>query len=289
MATTIFPTQVQVGPAEYEELVGRIRTMVATSVPPGSTVLVVSKGDERLVDLGGSWEGWHFPQDANGAYTGYYPATSADAVDHLEELHRKGADFVLFPSTAFWWLSHYQEFAHHLNTSYALVARQDDTGLIYALREVRNRLGSFIDSLLPSDATVAVVSDGNPALLDVGRPAAHFPRNDGGGFDPDRFADGVEAANALESLRDSGTTYLVVPNEAANWLQRYPDFIPQVSSTYRRVAVRQHLCAVFDLAGRGGPSDRSGEPKKARQRTGLVAKLRRAFARGAGAGRGGSA
>lgn len=38
-------------------------------------------------------------------FTGYYPTDSADAIERFEELCAKGADFLLFPRTAFWWLA----------------------------------------------------------------------------------------------------------------------------------------------------------------------------------------
>src|SRR6185295_3885890 len=41
------------GEAEYAELVGRIHSTVAGSVPPGASVLVVSKGDAALLAMPG--------------------------------------------------------------------------------------------------------------------------------------------------------------------------------------------------------------------------------------------
>jgi hypothetical protein len=101
-------------------------------LPPDATVLVVSKGDEELTQLCGR-RAWHFPQREDGIYAGFYPADSAAAIEHLEGLRRKGAQFVLFPSTAFWWLEHYQDFRRHLETRYRLVIRKEDTCLVFAL------------------------------------------------------------------------------------------------------------------------------------------------------------
>jgi hypothetical protein len=239
-------------------------------------MLVVSKGDERLVDLG-AWRGWHFPQDRNGQFPGYYPPDSAAAIHQLEDLRSKGADFLLFPSTSFWWLEHYQELAYHLNTRYSVVIHQDDTCLIYALREMGgNRLTSFLNSLLPPEATVAVVSAGNASLLDLDRRASHFPRDASGTWAPDLFGTGAEAATELERVHADGADYLIVPKEASSWLERYPDFMAQVRGHYREVAVRSALGAVYDLgappatgARRTGPA----EGRKPRGIGGLVAKL----------------
>ena len=91
---------------------GTCAARVASSSCPD--VLVVSKGDDELLKLGGC-KAWHFPQTGQGVYAGYYPADSAAAIAQLEALRAKGGQFLLFPSTAFWWLGHYEDFRHHLD------------------------------------------------------------------------------------------------------------------------------------------------------------------------------
>jgi len=93
--------------AWYRDLVERIREFVARELPPDATVLVVSNGDDELLKLGANRRGWHFPQMEDGTYAGYHPGNSAEAIMQLEVLRRKGADFLLFPETAAWWLEHY--------------------------------------------------------------------------------------------------------------------------------------------------------------------------------------
>ena len=80
----------------YLELVRQVREVVNEAVPEGSTVLVVSKGDDELLRLGAR-EGWHFPRAADGRYAGHHPADGAAAVAHLEELRARGGRY-LFPS-----------------------------------------------------------------------------------------------------------------------------------------------------------------------------------------------
>ncbi len=102
----------------YRRLVERVRVAVLSVVPPGSTVLVVSRGDRDLVDLDGI-DGLHFPQAPSGAYLGHHPHDSSEAVGHLEALRAVGAQYLVVPSTAYWWLDHYDRFAEHLDDLYA--------------------------------------------------------------------------------------------------------------------------------------------------------------------------
>ncbi len=116
----------------YAETVARIRESVRHSVPRNAVVLVVSKGDGDLLKLGGC-EGRHFPQDKHGAYAGYHPADSTEAVEHLQSLVDGGAQYLLLPNVAFWWLEHYRAFAEHLEQLHERIW-QDDCCLIYRLR-----------------------------------------------------------------------------------------------------------------------------------------------------------
>lgn len=116
---------------DYRELAGRIRGIVSEKLPPGATVLVVSKGDEELVRLDGR-EGWHFPQAENGTPTGYHPADSRGAIEQLEHLRAKGAGYLLFPSVAFWWLDYYSDFLRHLDERYTRTWN-DERCIIYRL------------------------------------------------------------------------------------------------------------------------------------------------------------
>jgi len=117
----------------YQQLVRRATTVVKESVPADATVVVVSKGDENLLELGGR-RGWHFPQTETAVYAGHYPADSVAAVDHLERLRTKGAQFLLLPATSRWWLDHYANFAHHLDTCYRRIVDRDDVGILFDLR-----------------------------------------------------------------------------------------------------------------------------------------------------------
>jgi len=118
----------------YRQLAQRICEVVCAALPPDATVLVVSKGDKALLQLDGR-KAWHFPQREDGVYASYYPANSATAIVHLEALREKGAEFLLLPQTAFWWLEHYQEFRQHLEDRYRSVPSGSDTCKIFALAQ----------------------------------------------------------------------------------------------------------------------------------------------------------
>ena len=113
--------------------VQRVREIARTALPADAIVIVISKGDDELLNLDGRY-GWHFPQTAGGVYAGYHPANSAEAISHLECLRARGAGFLLIPNAAFWWLDHYVEFKQHLDSNYQVIAFQEDACLIYALR-----------------------------------------------------------------------------------------------------------------------------------------------------------
>lgn len=133
----------------YRGLVARIRELVSQAVPSDATVVVVSKGDEHLLDLDGR-QTWHFPQAEDGAYAGHYPADSAAAIRHLESLRMKGANFLLLPSTAFWWLDFYREFARHLKRHYRAVIQEDDACQIFTLagtRQAHSRIARTHEAL----------------------------------------------------------------------------------------------------------------------------------------------
>ena len=115
----------------YPQARRRIRDVVNAELPTGSVVVVVSRGDDNLLQLGPR-RGWHFPQTEAGVYAGFHPADSGEAIAHLEEIRRKGADYLLFPSTAFWWLGFYGDFQKYLESRYPCVC-SDPSCLIFQL------------------------------------------------------------------------------------------------------------------------------------------------------------
>lgn len=115
---------------ERRLLVLEVREAVRRAVPAHACILVVSRGDDELLELDGH-TGWHFPQ--SGGSWGGYPGSSREAVAHLEELRGRGGEFVVFPSAAFWWLDHYEGFRRYLDECHRRVWA-DERCVVYDLR-----------------------------------------------------------------------------------------------------------------------------------------------------------
>ncbi len=116
-----------------------IREVVRSALPPEATILIASEGENILPNLDARQIGWHFPRAKDGRHAGQ-PADSEEAIGHLEELRAEGADYLLFPNAAFWWLEHYGEFGQHLDTHYQHVFR-DERCIVYQLTDSQARHG----------------------------------------------------------------------------------------------------------------------------------------------------
>jgi glycosyltransferase involved in cell wall biosynthesis len=122
---------------EYERLVARVRAACERALPTGARVVVVSRGDDALLELGGDRHTEHFPQSPGGGYAGHYPENGEVAVAQLEELRGRGARYLALPATSLWWLDHYTELRDHLEHSCELVVDDRDVCAIYELRPTR--------------------------------------------------------------------------------------------------------------------------------------------------------
>jgi ATP-binding cassette subfamily B protein len=118
---------------DYERLVGEVRDAIIATVPVGATVLVVSKGDDALIQLDGR-VGWHFPRADDGSFAGWYPGDAADVLAQLDEQRRAGARYVAFPSTASWWFEFYDGLQELLGRDFEERPRAGDCR-IFAARE----------------------------------------------------------------------------------------------------------------------------------------------------------
>jgi hypothetical protein len=117
----------------YDHLKSHVSKALAAVAPDDAVVMVVSRGDDSLMQ-NGNRRMWHFPQNDDGIYAGYHPASSRHAIRHLESLREKGGQFLVFPATAAWWLDHYGELRRHLEQRYRLVYAEPDACAIYDVR-----------------------------------------------------------------------------------------------------------------------------------------------------------
>jgi hypothetical protein len=145
----------------------RIRETVALHLPSSARIAVVSRGDDALLDLA-DCRGEHFPQGTGGEYAGYHPADSAAAITHLEELHARGAAYLLIPENSFWWLDHYKDFATFLSERCQIIAFVEQTCAIFALHPINGPVLRFTppETRLASAAPASSPAAGPSPLLE---------------------------------------------------------------------------------------------------------------------------
>ena len=84
-----------------------------------------------------------------GTYDSSPPRDSDGAIGRLEAIQSQGAQYLLLPATAFWWLDRYQKFREHLETHCPVVVHDEDTCVIFDLRWSL----ALSDEPAPADAT----------------------------------------------------------------------------------------------------------------------------------------
>ena len=270
----------KLAPAAYDRLKEQVRDAVRGAAAPGAVVAVVSRGDDGLVRHEGR-EGWHFPRAATGRWIGYHPESSAEAIAHLESSRAAGADYLVIPATAYWWLEHYAGFARHLGERYPLVdgtngacrifrlssgARPDrrawserGEGRSCALSPAAVRqLTTFLDAVLPPGAPVAVaVAPDQPPPDLPGRSVVPLIVPTGAGVGSDAADVRAAGARALEALVEARVAHVVVPRAGADVPPASIRPPARALPGLRLLAVREHLCALFVVAdGEGAHSSR---------------------------------
>ena len=120
----------------YESAAQEMREAVGSAVPAQATVLVVSRGDDELLALGGR-RALHFPQGSSGGWAGHHPADSDEAIELLEALREDGAEYLAVPSTYRWWLEHYAGLREHLEARYESLGADREGAALYRLEGAR--------------------------------------------------------------------------------------------------------------------------------------------------------
>jgi hypothetical protein len=129
--------------------------------------------------------------------------------------------------------------------------RREVTAFVDGYRGLVGDIHAIVSRTVPAGATIAVVSRGDSALLAFDdRPARHFPEARPGVYAGYHPADSDAAVSALETARDDGAQFLVLPGTSFWWLDHYAGFQLHLQSRYRCVW-SDRCCVIYDL---GRPS-----------------------------------
>jgi hypothetical protein len=242
-------------PDEYEGLIERVRETANAMIPRNATVLVVSRGDEELLRIGPR-RALHFPQDEFGRYAGYHPQDSDAAISVLESMRARGAEYLLLPSTAFWWLDYYEGLRDHLDRNYPPIVSADDC-IVFELgstgvqttagdadikgmsvatpsRQLAGPLDELLEALLPPDARIAVVARDTSELPTVGDCHAVSP------------PDGATGLHAVLAEADAiGAQFLVIPAGSSGHVRDGAEPAPVIGD-WRLVTHQRHVCDIYE-------------------------------------------
>jgi glycosyltransferase involved in cell wall biosynthesis len=124
--------QLQLGlpTTKYADMARKFRIVAQRQVPVDVPLLVVSKGDDTLVDVPGC-RVEHFPQNEDGEHLGWHPADGDDVCARLDVQRARGPHYLALPATAMWWLQRYAGLTAYLEEHYELAVREDDTCMIW--------------------------------------------------------------------------------------------------------------------------------------------------------------
>jgi hypothetical protein len=132
--------------------------------------------------------------------------------------------------------------------------------------ELCARVGAIVEEATPAGATVAVVSKGDPRLVQLeGRTGLHFPSDGKGGYAGFYPRTGEEAIAQVEAARGGGTEFLCLPATAFWWLKHYEALAAWLGAHCRVAAEDKSACVLYDLlrapaeVPAGGPAGRADQ------------------------------
>jgi hypothetical protein len=109
-------------------------------------------------------------------------------------------------------------------------------------------LGKVVEDATPAEAAVAVVSKGDPRLVEFpGRSGRHFPADNEGRYAGYHPRTSEEAIALVEAVRASGTEFLCLPQTSFWWLEHYAALATWLRVHCRVVAEQPDTCIVYDL------------------------------------------
>jgi hypothetical protein len=111
-----------------------------------------------------------------------------------------------------------------------------------------SRYATLVALAVPSGGVAAVISKGDPALVDVDdRTLLHLPAGPDGTYAGHHPATGPDAVAALEAARVCGARFLVVPAASQWWLDHYGDLATHLETAARLIAGHVDIATVFEL------------------------------------------
>jgi hypothetical protein len=120
-------------------------------------------------------------------------------------------------------------------------------------RKLVGQVRQIVETHVPSGARMLVAAYGDEAMLALGdRPTESFPRSARGITADYTDVSGNEAIVQLETLRDAGAEFLLVPSPALPWLAMHPELERHLNERYAVVARERGIATIYALAARQG-------------------------------------
>jgi glycosyltransferase involved in cell wall biosynthesis len=115
-------------------------------------------------------------------------------------------------------------------------------------RRLKRKIREALETCIPGNATVLVVSRGDESLLKCGHGRGwHFPRNEDGVYAGHHPVDSAAAVEHLEALRAKGGEFLLFPTTAVWWFDHYREFKQHLDRRYGQAQFDSSLGVLYDL------------------------------------------
>jgi hypothetical protein len=120
-------------------------------------------------------------------------------------------------------------------------------------RKLVGQVRQFVETHVPAGARMLVTTYGDEAMLRLGdRATESFPRSARGVTADYTDVHGNEAIDQLETLREAGAEFLLVPSPALPWLATHPELERHLEERYPVVARERGMGTIYALGSRQG-------------------------------------